>query len=36
VDGVEHVDRGYERFVDTLVELGADVERSTVPEPAVP
>jgi UDP-N-acetylglucosamine 1-carboxyvinyltransferase len=29
VDGVEHVDRGYERFVDTLVELGADVERST-------
>ncbi|HLI15438.1 MAG TPA: UDP-N-acetylglucosamine 1-carboxyvinyltransferase [Acidimicrobiales bacterium] len=27
VTGVEHIDRGYERFVEKLVAIGADVER---------
>ncbi len=30
VHGAEHIDRGYERFVDKLRGLGADVERRTV------
>ena len=34
VSEVHHVDRGYERFVDKLVALGADVRRETVvPQP---
>ncbi len=28
--GAEHLDRGYERFVDKLVALGADIERVSV------
>jgi len=27
IAGAEHIDRGYERFVEKLVGLGADVER---------
>ncbi len=30
VRGAEHIDRGYERFVDKLRALGADVERRSV------
>lgn len=30
VSDVYHIDRGYERFVDKLVELGADVRRASV------
>ncbi|RAE55156.1 UDP-N-acetylglucosamine 1-carboxyvinyltransferase, partial [Burkholderia multivorans] len=29
VSGVDHIDRGYEGFVDKLRALGADVERVT-------
>ncbi len=32
VHDVAHIDRGYEGFVDSLVALGADVRRETVPE----
>jgi len=34
VGGVEHIDRGYERFAETLADLGADVRREKVPEVA--
>lgn len=30
VDGLEHVDRGYERFTESLAALGADVRRERV------
>jgi UDP-N-acetylglucosamine 1-carboxyvinyltransferase len=36
VSGAEHVDRGYERIERTLTELGADVVREQVMEPALP
>jgi UDP-N-acetylglucosamine 1-carboxyvinyltransferase len=36
VGRVDHVDRGYERFAETLADLGADVVRGVVPDPAVP
>ena len=32
VSDVHHVDRGYEGFVEKLVDLGADVRRETVPD----
>lgn len=32
VAGVDHIDRGYEYFVEKLRALGADVERDAVPE----
>jgi UDP-N-acetylglucosamine 1-carboxyvinyltransferase len=32
VGEVQHVDRGYEGFVDKLVALGADVRREAVPD----
>ena len=32
VSDVAHIDRGYERFVDNLVRLGADVRREKVPD----
>lgn len=32
VDKVTHIDRGYEGFVPSLVALGADVRRETVPD----
>jgi UDP-N-acetylglucosamine 1-carboxyvinyltransferase len=34
VGEVQHIDRGYEGFVDKLVSLGADVRRETVPDEA--
>ena len=33
VSAIHHIDRGYEHFVKKLVELGAHVERVTVPDP---
>ena len=30
IHGVEHIDRGYEHFVDKLAGLGADIERALV------
>jgi len=33
VGDVHHIERGYERFVEKLVSLGADVERRTEPAP---
>ena len=35
VGDVFHIDRGYERFVDKLAALGADIERAGVPESCV-
>ncbi len=32
VSDVQHIDRGYEGFVEKLVSLGADVRRETVPD----
>lgn len=36
VSGVSHVDRGYERLVEQLVQLGADVRRAPTPASHVP
>ena len=33
VSAIHHIDSGYEHFVKKLVELGAHVERVTVPDP---
>ena len=33
VSAIHHIDRGYEHFVKKLVDLGAHVERVTVPDP---
>ncbi len=33
VSAIRHIDRGYERFCDKLIGLGAHVERITVPDP---
>jgi UDP-N-acetylglucosamine 1-carboxyvinyltransferase len=35
VSDIHHIDRGYERFVEKLQALGAHVERTAVPDPAV-
>ncbi len=32
VSDAQHVDRGYERFVEKLVALGADVRRQSAPD----
>ncbi|NLP48910.1 MAG: UDP-N-acetylglucosamine 1-carboxyvinyltransferase [Clostridiales bacterium] len=34
IRGVEHVDRGYEKIVEKLAALGADIKREIVPDPA--
>jgi anti-anti-sigma factor len=36
ISDVHHIDRGYPRFVEQLVALGADVRRETVPELGCP
>ena len=33
VSAIHHIDRGYERFCDKLIGLGARVERVSVPDP---
>lgn len=36
VSGVDHIERGYEHFVEKLAQLGATVERVEKPEPVIP
>ncbi|HLR45303.1 MAG TPA: UDP-N-acetylglucosamine 1-carboxyvinyltransferase [Brevibacterium sp.] len=36
VSGVDHIDRGYEHFVEKLRQLGASIERVEKPEPVIP
>ena len=33
VSAIHHINRGYERFVDKLTGLGAQVERASIPDP---
>ena len=32
VSAIHHIDRGYEGFVEKLVALGADAQRTTIPD----
>lgn len=36
VSGVDHIERGYEHFVEKLTQLGASIERVEKPEPVIP
>ena len=36
IEGIEYIERGYERIVEKLLGIGADIQRITIPEPAVP
>ena len=36
IEGIEYIERGYERIVEKLLGIGADIQRITIPESAVP